>query len=437
MMQISRALLIAALAIVWFVPTASAQAVASSRHALVIANSDYPGNSRDLANPESDATLIAGTLGALGFEVTQLRNLGRQVMLRDIATFAQRLPAGALALVYYAGHGVQVGSQNYLLPTDAEIDQSALVPLRSVPLQTVLDRLSDSAATVNVVIIDACRNNPFIDPAGVRYRSWNTTKDGLAPVDVPRGTLVAYSTAPGELAADGKGRNSLYTTTLASLLAQPGLPLDQVFRRAAAAVRLQTKDAQRPWYESSLSSDVVLRPSNVAQGQGQLDAAKPTYTLPQQPSVVVQPKLSNFDWRQRQMDVDWRVKNFTPDEIKPTEGKARAGDVDAMLILGLVYMKGKEPNNTQAVKWLGQAAAKGEPIAQTAFGEMLFDGRGGTRDVKEAERLFGLAAATGYPGGTLNLAQLRMKLDPSGENQRQFLMRLGYPDPDTLMKLLK
>jgi uncharacterized caspase-like protein len=137
----------------------------AGRYALVLANADYIGKTRDLANPLRDAELMERTLKSLGFVVSKEVNLTRKSMITAVADFSAQLPAGSVALVYYAGHGVQVANQNYLLAVDSELDDPAQVPLRSLPLQTVLERLAAASSNVNVIILDSCRNNPFATTA--------------------------------------------------------------------------------------------------------------------------------------------------------------------------------------------------------------------------------------------------------------------------------
>jgi hypothetical protein len=415
----------------------------AGRYALILANANYPGKTRDLANPVRDADLMERTLKSLGFTVSKEVNLTRKGMITAVSDFSAQLPVGSVAMVYYAGHGLQVSNQNYLLPVDAEFDDPAQIPFRSLPLQTVLERLASASSTVNVVVLDACRNNPFSATTKGNFRSWTPSPDGLATVMAPRGTLVAYSTAPGELAADGIARNSLYTATLASLLLRPGLPLDQVFKQVGNAVRQKTGNAQQPWYESSLANDVVLQ-TEVRIASTSTAIEKPVGGLTTTPSSEsnqtphsnrAEGAMGREEWRRRNVELDLRVRSFSPDEIKPTEKRAGRGDVDAMVLLGMVYRA--MPNNTRAVYWYERAAAQGDAIAQTELGEMRYFGEGGRKDPKEAQHLFERAAAQGYPGASINLAQLKMKLNPSVETLRELQKQRGYPDPAVLLNLLK
>jgi uncharacterized caspase-like protein len=232
-------------------------AQAATKFALVLGNGQYQGKDRRLSNAEADARLVAKSLTALGFDVTVAFNLARRDMHQAVSGFAERLPQGALAFVFYAGHGMQLGGLNYLIPVDMQPNSEQAVQVSALPLRILMEQLAASKAAVNVVALDACRNNPFQQEILVRMRSI-IPRNGLAAVKAPRGTLVAYSTAPGQLAADGKGGNSLYADSLARMLREPGLSLEQIFKRVGQQVRESTGDSQIPWFESSLSDDVYL-----------------------------------------------------------------------------------------------------------------------------------------------------------------------------------
>ena len=214
------------------------------RYALVIGNSAY--KSSPLVNPVNDASDIASKLKKLGFEVTLKTNASQKEMLRAITQFGERLAPGSVALFYYAGHGIQAKGRNYLIPIDAEIAGEAAVRSEAVDVDQLLEQLSP--ASVSVVILDACRNNPF-------ERSFRGGGGGLAQIDAPKGTLIAYATAPGKVAADGTGRNGLYTSQLLKALDQPGIKVEDVFKQVRIKVAQSSKDQQIPWEASSLTGD--------------------------------------------------------------------------------------------------------------------------------------------------------------------------------------
>ncbi len=158
-------------------------------------------------NPVNDARDIAQALTRLGFEVIHRENLSQSEMKRAIRAFGEKIRSSDVSLFYYAGHGIQVNGENYLVPVDATINHEAEVEYEAVDLGLVLAQMEQAKNRVNVVILDACRNNPFA-------RSFRSASRGLASVTAPGGTLIAYATAPGSVAADGGARNGLYTQEL-------------------------------------------------------------------------------------------------------------------------------------------------------------------------------------------------------------------------------
>ena len=214
------------------------------RLALVIGNGGY--RDAPLKNPVNDARALAAGLSALGFEVLKGEDLGQRDMTRLIARFGERLAGHDVGMFFFAGHGIQIRGKNYLIPVDAQIASENSVRAEAVDVDAVLDQLSSSP--LNVVILDACRNNPF-------ERRFRSVSGGLAQMDAPRGTLIAYATAPGKVAQDGEGANSTYTTALLKVLGEPGLPVESVFKRVRAEVARVTGDNQVPWEASSLTGD--------------------------------------------------------------------------------------------------------------------------------------------------------------------------------------
>jgi hypothetical protein len=221
------------------------------RIALVIGNGAYP--SAPLKNPINDARAMAAALRTLGFEVMARENASQKDMNRAVSEFDQRLAGGGVGLFYYAGHGVQVRGRNYLIPVDAEISSENSVRNESIDVDQILDVISSGKNALNLVILDACRNNPFER----RFRAGAV--GGLAQVEAPKGALIAYATAPGKVAADGDGANGLYTAELLRAIEQPGLRVEDVFKRVRARVAALTDDLQIPWEASSLVGDFYFR----------------------------------------------------------------------------------------------------------------------------------------------------------------------------------
>lgn len=233
------------------------------RYALVIGNGAYSFS--PLKNPVNDARAIAETLRGFGFEVELRENARMPTMLEALREFAHKGRDYHVRLFYYGGHGLQLGGKNYLLPVDADIKTEDDVPARSADLGEFLDRIGQFPQGLNIVILDACRNNPFAGDGvlladGRRVRFRGAAPGGLAPVEAPSGTLVAFSTAPGAIALDGVGsRHSLYTKHLLEQIGTPGLPVEQMFKRVRVAVAAETKRQQVPWENSSLMGDFCFR----------------------------------------------------------------------------------------------------------------------------------------------------------------------------------
>ena len=223
-------------------------AAAEKRVALVVGNGNYEYFG-DLRNPPNDARLMARTLRALGFEVLEHVDVTQKQMKRALKAFGRRLEkAGkdSVALFFYAGHGVQVNGENYLLPVNAEIETEADVNIEAVAADSAIGIMAFAQSRLNFVILDACRNNPF--SRGVR-----SGVRGLARMNAPRGTMVAYATAPNDVAADGDGVNSPYTTALAREMMKPGVQVEEAFRNVRVAVMAATDERQTPWESSSLT----------------------------------------------------------------------------------------------------------------------------------------------------------------------------------------
>lgn len=228
----------------------SREASAEKRVALVIGNSDYKFTTR-LANPANDAALMAKTLRNLGFEVLERTDLGYRAMKRSLRDYLEKLDLygrETVGLVYYAGHGLQVGGINYLVPTNAKIERTADVDIEGISASTLLSGMRQAKNRLNIIILDACRNNP--------YRSlFRDPVRGLARMDAPVGSYVVFSTAPGDVAADGTGRNSPFTKSLAHHLIIPGLKVEDVIKRVGKDVSELTNGRQRPWLSTSVYED--------------------------------------------------------------------------------------------------------------------------------------------------------------------------------------
>ena len=223
---------------------------AEKRVALVIGNAAY--KSSPLVNPVNDARAMANRLRSLGFDVVLRENLKQREIGGVYREFRNKITPGGVALVFYAGHGVQFKGQNYFPATDADISSEEDVPLQSLNLGNLLDNMEEAKAGVSLVFLDACRDNPFA-------RRFRSASRGLAKVEAASGTLIHYATRPGSVASDGAGRNGTYTEALLAQMSEPGIPVELMLKRVANNVVAKTQGKQEPWVEGSLRGDFYFR----------------------------------------------------------------------------------------------------------------------------------------------------------------------------------
>jgi Caspase domain len=232
-------------------------AYAENRLALVIGNSEYRTVTA-LPNPANDAKAMADLLKAAKFDVTEAPNLGQSEMrraIRDFAAKAAQAGPETVLLLFYAGHGLQVDGENYLVPVDANIQREADLPIEAIRLHDVMNILEAVPSITSIVILDACRNNPFSEIN-------KTIGRGLAIVDAPKGTIVSYSTSPGATALDGAGEHSPFTAALLDVARRPGVPVEQTFKNVRIAVHNTTHGQQTPWESTSLTANFVFFPGS-------------------------------------------------------------------------------------------------------------------------------------------------------------------------------
>jgi formylglycine-generating enzyme required for sulfatase activity len=244
---------------------------AVKRSALVIGNSNYEQG--PLRNPANDARAIGNTLKDLGFDVTLQFNLNLRQMDEAVRGFGQKIKDGGIGLFYYAGHGVQVDGVNYLAPVGARVEKEQDVKFEMLDVGKVTAEMEAAKNGLNILILDACRNNPFM-------RAFRSPSAGLAPINAPSGTYIAYATAPGTTASDGEGENGLYTQELLANLKQPGLRLEDVFIRTRVTVKKKSNDAQVPWENGALEGVIVLNEDG---------RAGPTAAAPANPTAAATP----------------------------------------------------------------------------------------------------------------------------------------------------
>lgn len=232
---------------------AAGSAFAENRIALVIGQSAYRSVPA-LPNPANDAKAVTQMLTDSGFEVSTAADLSQNEMRQQVSEFAGKVAAkGAdtVALVFYAGHGLQIDGENYLVPIDVDPKREADIPLQAVRLNDILNTLTSVPSKMRILMLDACRNNPFPELG-------KTSGGGLAIVDAKigaPGTFLSFSTSPGAVAEDGSGANSPYTSALLSAGKESGIPIEETFKRVRLAVNKATDGRQTPWDSSSLTDD--------------------------------------------------------------------------------------------------------------------------------------------------------------------------------------
>lgn len=237
--------------------------------ALVIGNGNY--SSSILANPENDSRSMSEVLKKLGFVVYEYENLTQGQMKRAIDDFGDSLRNKEVGLFYYAGHGIQSKGYNYLIPVDARLNNEKQVEYDCVQADRILALMEGTGVKVNIVILDACRNNPF-------ERSWTRSESGkgLAFMNAPKGTIIAYATSPGSTASDGSGRNGLYTSAILESILIPNITIIQMFQQVRSIVSSKSNDTQTPWESTSLTGDFYFNikenenPENKVKNQSNL-----------------------------------------------------------------------------------------------------------------------------------------------------------------------
>lgn len=280
-------------------PMTIPSALAENRVALVIGQSSYRSVAV-LPNPANDAEKMMEMLGNAGFKVTKAGDLTQTDMRQAVSNFAATVAASGpdtVALMFYAGHGLQIDGENYLVPVDVDPKRDADIPLQAVRLNDVLNTLAAVPTRMRIIMLDACRNNPFpnINTAAGHGLAIVDTRAGAA------GSFISYSTSPGAIAEDGSGENSPYTTALLSVAKEPNLPIEEAFKRVRVAVNQATDGRQTPWESSSLTNEFKFFASGQASTQGPADQ-KAAAT-----SKAASAGRSMEDWRKELRGKDPRV----------------------------------------------------------------------------------------------------------------------------------
>ena len=373
----------------------SASDPASRRVALVIGNAAY-AHAPALRNSTNDATDISAALTQYGFNVISGTDLSQEQMDDALMEFRALAQDADAAMVYYAGHGVQVGGENYLLPVDANVEHQSQVRFRSMPLEQVMNVLADTRSRLKLVVLDACRDNPFA--------SMRSMGSGLANVSsAPSGTYIAYATAPGRRASDNPaGRNGLFTAALLEEMRAPGVELSQMMRRVYERVSRESDSAQEPWTAGAYRGEFFFVPPGGAAGPAL--ASAPSAGAASAGSGVSAAQTAAWS---AEAAASFHARSYAA-ALPPLQRAAAAGDAPSQTRLAVMYQHGwgvlEDPR--EAVRLYQLAAASGDAVAQGNLGYMYHHGRGVPVNAGEAARLYRLAADQGRASARNNLGTL-------------------------------
>ena len=405
-MRAVRLLVVTVLAIV--VLAIPSVVLADGRVALVVGNSTYAHIGR-LPNSDNDAVDMSSALRRLGFEVTTELDADRVELTEALRQFTRRSAGADVSLVFYAGHGIEMDGVNYLMPVDARLERDVDVRYETVTLDDML--VSTAGASLRLVILDACRNNPLA--RSMQRTAATRTVSGGSFADLNEDllgdeTLVAYAAAAGTTAADGRGRNSPYTAALLSHLETP-LEIGLLFRRVRAQVLAATNGAQRPHEYHSLVGEHYLT-RTLATGA----SVTVTAAVPADPAPVDPPRP------------DPPAADITELHIAALRELAEAGDAEAQTELGERYEDGRDvvQDYTGAVSWFRRAAEQGYAPGQAALGFMYMRGRGVRQDDAEAVRWHRRAAEQDNAGGQANLGVMYLAGHAVSQNDEQALVEV-------------
>lgn len=376
------------------------------RVALVIGNGAYGVS--PLRNAVNDARGMAEALARCGFEVIRLENAGRTEMFTALRTFGTRLRQGGVGLFYFAGHGMQVKGRNFLIPVGADITGEDEVAAQALEVDLVLAKMESAGNRMNLLILDACRNNPF----GAKQRSGAS---GLAQMEAPEGTYIAFATAPGRTAADGSGDHGLFTGQLLVHLPQPGLKLEDVFKRVRSGVLKASGGGQMPWDSSALTGDFCF--VGPAEDVPVAHPAPAPIPAPVPGPMVSRSEAETLHAQGLALYFGQGGTQDLGDALVTLQRAADRGHAEAQARVASMYLQGLgAPRSTsRALAYAQQSAAKGHPWGKYLLGLLLLDkepAAGLARDVRQGLMLLEESAEAGHDLALYQLARrYRLGLD--------------------------
>lgn len=370
-------------------------AVADTRVALVIGNSDYE-HAADLANPLNDAEQIKVSLETIGFDVSSAFNLGHAEMLSALRRFKKVARGADIATIYYAGHGIEVQQRNYLVPIDASFEDEDDAEFNMVSLDLLSSSMS-GVAGISMIMLDACRDNPFANGRSV------AGSRGLAPVEPVRGTLISYAARAGTKASDGDGQNSPYAKALIKHLQENQVDIRRVFDKVRDTVMSETNNKQEPFVYASLpAKDIFLNENQRAQT---LSSSRETTdielkywsSVEQSGSAeLLQSYLDKYPEGEFVAIATFKLERLLS-ENKSNEAIEKTTEAVPTKL---------SPEDVEKVKYYRLAANQGQPYSQYLLGHAYETGKGIEQDYQEAARWYKLAADQGYAAAQYNLGML-------------------------------
>ncbi len=386
--------------------------------ALVIGNSGYPN--RPLVNPANDARDVGARLSQLGFDTETVLDAGRKQMAAAVERFVNKLGSGDVALFYYSGHGSEIDGENYLIPVDFEGHDETDLRYDTQAAGKIQERMERSGAQLNIIVLDACRDNPF-------HSSSRSSGGGLAAMNAGRGTFVAFATSPGRTASDNStGRNGLFTQYFLQALGQPGLGLDDVFNIVRERVDQASGGKQLPWSQTGVVGRYTfVAGSAVPPVETSSDPAAPVARAEllykaedyqsAAPLFLQAAETGNpaaMGWMGRLCEHGQGVKYDRADAFRWYKKAAEAGDPAGMMNLGRFYVVGFSIGDVftkdykEGEAWTRKAADKGVPGAMELLAELYENGFGVPKDRNQATAWYRKAAAAGDDSARINLRNL-------------------------------
>lgn len=359
-----------------------------------------------LKNALNDARDMSATLRKKGFEVMELYDPSNKKQIQTVLReyYEQVIGNPELAgLIYYSGHGIQVDGVNYLVPTHADLKIKADLDDQCVKMDYVMKVLEEAGNPLNILIMDACRNNPFQGFS-------RGTERGLSIVDAPKGSYIVYATKPGSVASDGTGSNGLFTSKLLRYINEPGLNIEQVFKRVAKDVADESADKQRPWISSDYTGDFFFTETQgaknnvetIASNAAKNDASAATREVKEEPAINPAALFAEAGTLLKSGNVAGALNNL--------ERAGYAGHAPSQTELGKLYRKSQQvaQDYPKSLSWFRKAADQGDAVAQNACGEFYFNGLGVPEDHPAAIVWFQKAAAQNNPDAMFNMATMRL-----------------------------